>query len=470
MTAQTIAPSMRGQMRQGFRLAGPVLCVGLLCLGLLFHTEDAAAVGVWLNSTAYNHCFLIIPIVAYLLWDRRDLLAVATPLPNPWFALAAIPASVAWLLAERLGIMEARQLVVMTLVEVFLLSVLGWRLFYRLAGPLLYLYFLVPFGAFITPWLQGITTSFVVNGLDLLNIPNYSDGYAIEIPEGSFLVAEACAGLRFLIASIAFGYLYAMLLYRSPGRRGLFMLASIVVPIIANGFRALGIVVLGHVLGNAQAAVADHLIYGWIFFSVVILLLIALGLPFRQDRRPPVGAPLAAPLAAPLGAPLGARVGSPVGTRVGSPVGSQIAPSEAASAARAQRPNTGRERLDPPRGGRHARCPSAPPAIASAGTGRTDPILVEDGRPDDDGAIAFGNSGRIRGGRRRRAGDRGRRARRRHAAQPGTRHRLARHVAAARLCRRLHHQSRPSDGAAGRHRQDLGRAPEMRERRIHAAP
>ncbi len=357
MTAQTIAPSMRGQMRQGFRLAGPVLCVGLLCLGLLFHTEVAAAVGVWLDSTAYNHCFLIIPIVAYLLWDRRDLLAVATPLPNPWFALAAIPASVAWLLAERLGIMEARQLVVMTLVEVFLLSVLGWRLFYRLAGPLLYLYFLVPFGAFITPWLQGITTSFVVNGLDLLNIPNYSDGYAIEIPEGSFLVAEACAGLRFLIASIAFGYLYAMLLYRSPGRRGLFMLASIVVPIIANGFRALGIVVLGHVLGNAQAAVADHLIYGWIFFSVVILLLIALGLPFRQDRRPPVGAPLAAPL------------GGPLGTRVGSPVGSQIAPSEAASAARAQRPNTGRESSIRPeaggmRGVRRRRRPSHRQALA----------------------------------------------------------------------------------------------------------
>jgi exosortase len=176
----------------------------------------------------------------------------------------------------------------MTLVEIFFLTVLGWRLSYRMAGPLLYLYFLVPFGAFITPWLQGFTTSFVVNGLNLLNIPNYSDGYAIEIPEGSFLVAEACAGLRFLIASIAFGYLYAMLMYRSPVRRGVFMLASIIVPIIANGFRALGIVVLGHILGNAQAAVADHLIYGWLFFSVVILLLIAVGLPFRQDQRPMV--------------------------------------------------------------------------------------------------------------------------------------------------------------------------------------
>ena len=219
MTAQTMAPSMRGQTQQSFRLAAPVLGVGLLLLLLLFHTEAIAAVRVWIDSTAYNHCFLVLPIVAYLLWDRREVLTSTTPIPNPWFALAAIPVIMLWLLAERLGIMEGRQLMVMTLVEIFFLSVLGWRLCYLLIGPLLYLYFLVPFGAFITPALQGFTTSFIVHGLNLMNIPNYSDGFAIEIPEGSFLVAEACAGLRFLIASIAFGCLYVMLMYRSPIRR-----------------------------------------------------------------------------------------------------------------------------------------------------------------------------------------------------------------------------------------------------------
>ena len=97
-------------------------------------------------------------------------------------------------------------------------------------------------------------------------------------------MAEACAGLRFLIASIAFGCLYALLMYRSPVRRGVFIVVSIIVPIIANGFRGLGIVYLGYLLDSAQAAAADHVIYGWIFFSFVILLLIALGLPFRQDH------------------------------------------------------------------------------------------------------------------------------------------------------------------------------------------
>jgi exosortase A len=307
MTVQTMAPSARGELQQHFRLAGPVLGVGLLLFAILFHAEIAAAVEVWIDSTAYNHCFLVIPIVAYLIWDRRDALTHATPIPNAWFALAAIPVIMVWLLAERLGIMEGRQLMVMTLVEIFFLCVLGWRLYYRLLGPLLYLYFLVPFGEFLVPSLQGFTTSFIVHGLNLMNIPNYADGFAIEIPEGAFQVAEACAGLRFLIASIAFGCLYALLMYRSPLRRAAFILISLVVPIIANGFRALGIVVLGHILGNAQAAVADHLIYGWLFFSVVILLQIALGLPFRQDHTTPADAVAAPPRPRAAGVPSSVR-------------------------------------------------------------------------------------------------------------------------------------------------------------------
>ncbi len=90
---------------------------------------------------------------------------------------------------------------------------------------------------------------------------------------------------RFLIASLAFGCLYALLIYRSPGRRLGFIAASLVVPVIANGFRALGIVTLGHLLGSAQAAETDHILYGSYLFSIVILILVAIGLPFREDQR-----------------------------------------------------------------------------------------------------------------------------------------------------------------------------------------
>lgn len=274
------------------------LGLGLLLLGAAFNVEIGTAIRTWIESTAYNHCFLVIPIAVYLLWERRFDLDGLTGKSMPWVALLGVPIALVWLVADRLGIMEGRQLAAVSFVELLFLAVLGRRFWWAVSGPLLYLYFLVPFGEFLTPRLQDITTFFIQHGLEVFGVPAYVDGYIIEIPQGTFLVAEACAGLRFLIASVAFGCLYALMMYRSPMRRGVFILASIIVPIVANGFRGLGIVCLGYLLNSAQAAAADHLIYGWIFFSIVILLLIVLGLPFRQDT---VRAPL--PLSTPRHAP-----------------------------------------------------------------------------------------------------------------------------------------------------------------------
>ncbi len=276
------------------RGTGGSLIVGILLLGGLFRTEAVTAVQTWDDSTAYNHCFLVLPIAVYLLWDRRGALLGLAAKPMPLVGLLGLPLAAVWLFAERLGIMEGRQLVAVSFLELLFLGVFGWRLWKAMSGPLLYLYFLVPFGEFLTPHLQDITAVFVRHGLDAVQIPAYVDGYVIEIAEGTFFIAQACAGLRFLIASIAFGALYAILMYRSPIRRAAFIAVSIVVPIVANGFRALGIVSLGHILGSAEAAAADHVLYGWMFFSLVILLLLACGLPFREDHRPDV--PTASPM------------------------------------------------------------------------------------------------------------------------------------------------------------------------------
>ena len=48
------------------------LAVGTVVLALLFLPEGRAAVGVWLASTAYGHCFLVLPMAMYLAWDRRE--------------------------------------------------------------------------------------------------------------------------------------------------------------------------------------------------------------------------------------------------------------------------------------------------------------------------------------------------------------------------------------------------------------
>lgn len=267
----------------------PVLAcaaAGLLLLCLLFHEEIAAAAQVWSTSTAYGHCWLVLPIVAWLIWERRAAALAYPPQPTAWPVFLAPLLAFAWLASDWLGIMEGRQFALLGFMELLLLALLGNRLWWALSPALLYMIFLVPFGAFVTPVLQRFTAGFIDVGLTVLGVPHAMDAFQIEIPEGRFYVAEACAGLRFLIASIAFGALYAVTMFRSGWRRAAYIAVACVVPVLANGVRALGIVYAGHVVGSAEAAAADHLIYGWVFFSAVILVLALAGLAFREAPAP----------------------------------------------------------------------------------------------------------------------------------------------------------------------------------------
>jgi exosortase A len=264
--------------------------IASVVFGIVFRQEMIGAVRVWIDSTAYNHCFLVLPLVGFLLWQRRAVISSVSPHPTLW-PLVTMPAlSALWLLAAVLDIEEGRQLVMVAMFQVVLLVSLGPLVYRHLLAPFLFLFFLVPSGAFLVPSLQTITADIAVAGLRFLNIPVFSDGYMIEVPEGPFEIAEACAGLRFLIASSVFGCFFAVVMYRSFLRRALFVLSSIVVPIIANGLRALGIIVLAHLEGSAAAVEADHVLYGWVFFTLVIMILIAIGMTFAEKTgpRPPV--------------------------------------------------------------------------------------------------------------------------------------------------------------------------------------
>ena len=137
---------------------------------------------------------------------------------------------------------------------------------------------------------MDLTAAFAVKGIELVGIPVYSDGLLITIPPGNFEVAEACAGLRFLIATIALGFLFSYLTYNSIWRRAAFLALSVVVPIVANGIRAWGIVFLGYQSDMTVAVGFDHIIYGWIFFAIVVALVLALS--WRFFDRPLDGAPV----------------------------------------------------------------------------------------------------------------------------------------------------------------------------------
>ena len=135
------------------------------------------------------------------------------------------------------------------------------------------------------------TADFTVFALRLTGIPVYREGMFFTIPSGSWSVVEACSGLRYLIASLTLGFLYAYLTYRSFMRRAIFVAAALIVPIVANWLRAYMIVMIGHLSSMQYAVGVDHLIYGWVFFGVVMLILFWVGSFWREDLDPQLMVP-----------------------------------------------------------------------------------------------------------------------------------------------------------------------------------
>jgi exosortase A len=213
---------------------------------------------------------------------RREQLRLLAPTPTFWAVPVLLLISFGWLLAHLAAIGVVQQFCVVAMVIVLIWGVLGTAVARTLLLPLAFLLFAVPFGEAFIPKLQDFSAWFAVKTLDLCGVPVLLEGRFISVPSGKWEVAEACSGIRYLTSSLAVGFLFAGLMYRTWIRRIGFFLASAVVPIAANAVRVFGIVFLAYVSGNRIAAGVDHIIYGWIFFTIVMASLLAVGGWWRE--------------------------------------------------------------------------------------------------------------------------------------------------------------------------------------------
>ena len=297
-----------GQLRPA-RLLPPatwaLIALAMLAPLALYFATAASIVSIWNSSETFAHGYVIAPISAWLVWRRRENFALYPPRPY-WPALVPLAlVGLAWLAGRIGGVQFVTQYAFVAMFPLIALAVLGKRLALSLTFPLLFLLFAVPFGdIFIAPLIE-FTANFTVGALQLTGIPVLRNGTRFEIPTGSWSVVTACSGVRYLISSVTIGCLYAYLSYRSLSRRLVFIALAVVVPIIANGLRAYMIVMIGHTSNMALATGVDHLVYGWVFFGIVMFLMFWVGSYWREDHLP------AAPVSAPTGgapAPLGAIV------------------------------------------------------------------------------------------------------------------------------------------------------------------
>ncbi len=286
--AQTTRGFSAAALKQALQEAlGPRVWPGVLAvLAVLFLFRDTVAemMATYDRSGTFAHAYLVPPIVVWLIWRLRHVLAPLPIKPKPWVLTAMFVACAGWLAGELAVVNAASQLALVTVLILIVPVVYGFAVTRALLFPLAFLYFAAPVGTFLQPVMMEATADFTVMALRWTGIPVYREGLQFVIPSGNWSVVEACSGVRYLIASFMVGTLFAYLNYTSTKRRLLFVLVSLVVPVVANWLRAYMIVMLGHYSGNTLAVGVDHLIYGWVFFGLVIGLMFMIGARWSQPN------------------------------------------------------------------------------------------------------------------------------------------------------------------------------------------
>lgn len=235
-------------------------------------------VGNWSENEDYSHGFLIVPLAVYFLWERRDRLASLPAQPSWWGVLPLVLASVT-LFIGRLGVEYMNQRLSFVLMLNGLVLLLLGRAIYQVAAfPLLFLFLMVPLPQSIVNTiafpLQLIAANLAVSALHLINVPALLEGNIIHLANGPLFVAEACSGLRSLMALITLGVVFAYFFRQNLAERIVIVASTIPIAILVNAFRVALTGVLAHYFGPEAAGGVVHETQGLFTFGIAFLLLL----------------------------------------------------------------------------------------------------------------------------------------------------------------------------------------------------
>jgi exosortase len=232
----------------------------------------------WKIVPDYSHGFLVAPLAVFFAYERKRALQRAD-IQGSWIGLVPLGLGVAALSIGRLGVELTAMRVgfVLTLIGLVLL-LFGREVFRILAFPLFFLFLMVPLPQSLVNViafpLQLIAAKGAVSGLHLLGIPALIEGNIIHLASAQLFVAEACSGLRSLMALLTLGVVFAKFFRQDNFERVVLVVSTIPIAILVNSLRVALTGVLTHWYGNDAATGFIHEFQGIITFTVAFLLLL----------------------------------------------------------------------------------------------------------------------------------------------------------------------------------------------------
>lgn len=260
---------------------GLILFLASFVLVGLYWDTVQSMIRVWRSSRTFAHGFLVLPATCYLVWCYRPLWIHQVPVPSLLGLSALALLGGGWFIGSVADMLWLQQAAVVAMLPALMWAILGRQIVRTVAWPLGFLFFMLPVGTSIEPWLQDFTAWFVQVGLRLSQIPHFSDKtHQILITTGVWEVARDCGGLRYLLPGLVLGTAFAILIYQQPFRRLAFLAFCAGTLMIANGLRAYGVIIGDH-FGIVDGT--DHRVFSYSIYGLTIPLLFWIGLRWSDN-------------------------------------------------------------------------------------------------------------------------------------------------------------------------------------------
>jgi len=248
--------------------------IGLSTLAAIvdFYPGLRFMVAMWAAVEEYSYGYFIVPVVAFLIWQRSDRLR-AVEFRGAWSGL--VPVAIGLLLGALGDISAVRTLsqhgFVIALFGIAACA-LGWAATRIVAGPLAMLVLMIPLPQFLlremSQQLQLMSSQAGVWILRLLDVSVFLEGNVIDLGAMKLQVVDACSGLRYMFPLLVLGVIAAHFFRASLWKRVVLVLSTIPLTVIINSLRIAVIGVTADRWGPAMAEGLLHDFEGFFMFMV----------------------------------------------------------------------------------------------------------------------------------------------------------------------------------------------------------
>jgi len=262
---------------------------GLLLLGIYYSAFTWLITHDW-EREAYSYCWLIPPVVFFLIWLKRDELA-SLPSEPSWAGLLPVGVGIVFFwLGELSG--EFFTLYIsfwLVLVGICLLH-MGWKKLKTIGFALFFILTMFPVPNFINTrimlQLRLISSKLGVAMIQTYGLPVVREGNIIDLGFTKLQVVDACSGLHSLISLMVLCLLLVYFFKDHIWKRSVLLLSSIPLAIVTNSMRIAATAILYKYFGAGVAEGFFHGFSGLLIFAICIpVLLIEMKI---LEKLPPI--------------------------------------------------------------------------------------------------------------------------------------------------------------------------------------